>query len=165
VEGVVPNRSTCCAHGRNSRLQNVKAKEDSPHKGEHQIRYYGWYSNKKRGVQEKKVAAPGQPEPDTTFRRKCSMTWAALIKCVYEACAELGRSVDPLKCPQGGEMRIISFIEEEAVIEKIVNSILKGMDTNPSGLTYCVFCLFCGTAVCGRIRRSVRRRKRSRRLR
>jgi len=41
------------------------------------------------------------------------MTWAALIKCVYE--------VDPLKCPKcGGEMRIISFIEEAAVIEKIL---------------------------------------------
>ena len=25
-----------------------------PNKGEHQIRYYGWYSNKKRGLQEKK---------------------------------------------------------------------------------------------------------------
>ena len=41
------------------------------------------------------------------------MTWAALIKCVYE--------VDPLKCPKcGGEMRVISFIEEEAVIRKIL---------------------------------------------
>ena len=41
------------------------------------------------------------------------MTWAALIKCVYE--------VDPLKCLRcGGEMRIISFIEEELVIEKIL---------------------------------------------
>jgi len=47
--------------------------------------YYGWYSNKKRGMQEKKVAAPGQPEPDAAYRRKCRMTWAALIKCVYEA--------------------------------------------------------------------------------
>jgi hypothetical protein len=34
---------------------------------------------------------PGMPEPDTGFRLKCRMTWAALIKCVYE--------VDPLKCP------------------------------------------------------------------
>ena len=74
-----------------------------PNKGEHQIRYYGWYSNKKRGMQEKKgksVAAPGHNEPDTAFRRKCRMTWAALIKCVYE--------VDPLKCPKcGGQMKII----------------------------------------------------------
>ena len=76
-----------------------------PNKGEHQIRYYGCYSNKKQGIQEKQEAAPGQPEPDTAFRRKCRMTWAALIKCVYE--------VDPLKCPKcGGEMRIVSFMSK-----------------------------------------------------
>jgi hypothetical protein len=86
-----------------------------PNKGEHQIRYYGWYSNKKRGMfQGKKAAAvPGLSEADTAYRRKCRMTWAALIKCVYE--------VDPLKCPKcGGTMKIISFIEEDAVIRKIL---------------------------------------------
>ena len=54
-------------------------------------------------------------EEDTAFRRKCRMTWAALIKCVYE--------VDPLKCPNcGGTMKIISFIErrQSEVIEKIL---------------------------------------------
>jgi hypothetical protein len=88
-----------------------------PNKGEHQIRYYGWYSNKKRGLREKKnpkvEQIPGMPEPDTPFRRKCRMTWAALIKAVYE--------VDPLKCPKcGGTMRIVGFIEEAATIEKIL---------------------------------------------
>jgi hypothetical protein len=84
-----------------------------PNKSEHLIRYYGWYSNKKRGMQEKKVAQPGQPEPDTTVRRKGRMKWGALKKCVYE--------VDPLTCPKcGGEMRIISFIEEDEVIRKIL---------------------------------------------
>ncbi len=39
--------------------------------------------------------------------------WAQLIKQVYEA--------DPLLCPQcGGPMRIIAFIEQRAVIEKIL---------------------------------------------
>lgn len=88
-----------------------------PNKGEHQIRYYGWYSNKKRGMREKKApktpAAAGNPEPDTPFQRKCRLTWAALIKAVYE--------VDPLKCPKcGGEMRIVGFIEETDTIEKIL---------------------------------------------
>jgi hypothetical protein len=41
------------------------------------------------------------------------MTWAALIKCVYE--------VDPLKCPKCGvQMKIVGFIEEPLVIEKIL---------------------------------------------
>jgi hypothetical protein len=86
-----------------------------PNKGEHQIRYYGWYSNKKRGMREdkKSVAVAGQAEPDTPFKKKCRVTWAALIKAVYE--------VDPLKCPKcGGTMRIVGFIEEPAVIEKIL---------------------------------------------
>jgi len=47
--------------------------------------------------------------------------WAALIKCVYEAMHRACRGVDPLKCPKcGGEMRVISFIEKDAVIEKIL---------------------------------------------
>ena len=86
-----------------------------PNKGEHQIRYYGFYSNKKRGMREdkEKPQLPATTEPDTPFRKKCRMTWAALIKTVYE--------VDPLKCPKcGGEMRIVSFIEEKSVIEKIL---------------------------------------------
>jgi len=41
------------------------------------------------------------------------MTWAALIN----ACTRL----IPLKCPKcGGQMKIISFIEEDMVIEKIL---------------------------------------------
>jgi hypothetical protein len=65
-----------------------------PNKGEHQIRFYGWYSNKKRGLNRKSgiAAISAQAESDTAFRRKCRMTWAALIKLVYE--------VDPLKCPK-----------------------------------------------------------------
>jgi hypothetical protein len=89
-----------------------------PNKGEYQIRYYGRYSNKNRGMTEKTKkpvasALPGMPEPDTVFRRKCRLTWAALIKLVYE--------VDPLKCPKcSGEMRIVAFIEEKEVVEKII---------------------------------------------
>jgi len=91
-----------------------------PDKGDHQIHYFGWYSNKKRGMQLKKLPKkqeePGLDEPDTPYRRKCRMTWAALIKAVYE--------VDPLKCPKcGGTMRIISFIEkatQQSVVEKIL---------------------------------------------
>jgi hypothetical protein len=85
-----------------------------PNKGEHQIRYSGWYSNKKRGMREdQKCVVAGQAELDTPFKRKCKMTWAALIKAIFE--------VDPLKCPKcGGTMRIVLFIEEPTVIEKIL---------------------------------------------
>jgi hypothetical protein len=52
-----------------------------PNRGEHQIRYYGWYSNKTRGMHTEGefVVRSGSAEPDTPFRQKCRMTWAMLI--------------------------------------------------------------------------------------
>ena len=79
-----------------------------PNKGEHQIRYYGWYSNKSRGMRQGKkqaASAGSNNEPLTEYQLSRRITWAALIKCVYE--------VDPLECPKcGAEMKIISFIEK-----------------------------------------------------
>ena len=99
-----------------------------PNKGEHQVRYYGWYSNKKRGMQEKKKPKVKSPssgdDPDTPYKKKCRMTWAMLIKAVFE--------VDPLKCPKcGGTMKIISFIEEEDVIRKILKHCNLWKDSAP----------------------------------
>jgi hypothetical protein len=55
----------------------------------------------------------GLEEPDTPYRRASRLKWAALIKLVFE--------VDPLKCPNcGGTMRIVSFIDEDPVIQKIL---------------------------------------------
>jgi len=86
-------------------------------KGSHLIRYYGWYSNKSRGVRKKAQAAvsdePSSEEPTTS---RSSQAWAMLIKRVYE--------VDPLCCPEcGGQMKVVSFIEppQADVIEEILN--------------------------------------------
>ncbi|MFB6346433.1 MAG: hypothetical protein ABEK50_11790, partial [bacterium] len=64
----------------------------------HMIRYYGWYSNKSRGMRAKQTRTDEDvpehllPEPNTKQIR-----WATLIKNVYE--------VDSLKCPVcGAEM-------------------------------------------------------------
>jgi hypothetical protein len=63
-------------------------------------------------------------EPDTPQRRKFRMTWAALIKLVYET--------DPLKCPKcGSEMKIISFITEEPIVENILRHCGKWKVTPP----------------------------------
>ena len=61
-----------------------------PNRGEHIIRKYGWYSNKQRGVRNKK-AEQGELPKDQKIEKKCSLTWAILIKLVYE--------VNPLLCP------------------------------------------------------------------
>ena len=92
-----------------------------PEKGEHLVRYYGWYSNKSRGVGAKRdrggkgeaqgPATEGEPPGDREARRR----WAALIRRVFE--------VDPLTCPKyEGAMRVVSFIErnQSDVIEQIL---------------------------------------------
>jgi hypothetical protein len=86
-----------------------------PQAGEHLIRYYGFYSNKSRGLGaqvQPGVATNAEPAPTP---KEVRQRWAALIKQVYE--------VDPLLCPKcGGQMKIIGFIErhQSEVIEKIL---------------------------------------------
>jgi hypothetical protein len=82
-----------------------------PDKGFQLVRYYGWYSNKARGVRVKTGAAQAEDsaqghEPD---RAPTSAQWRRLIAKIWEA--------DPLTCPDcGAEMRILAFIEEDRVI-------------------------------------------------
>ena len=91
-----------------------------PPKGSHLIRYYGWYSNKSRGMRKKAEAgAAGESSPEVDAQReapaRCSQTWAMLIKRVYE--------IDPMVCPKcGSEMAVVAFIEppQKEVIDKIL---------------------------------------------
>jgi hypothetical protein len=109
-----------------------------PPKGAQLIRYYGWYSNKARGVRAAAAAATSagalQPAlsgqgsapgagatalPDSApppSRRLARMRWAALIKRVY--------AVDPLRCPRcGGAMEMIAILTSRAqpeVVRKIL---------------------------------------------
>ena len=98
-----------------------------PNKGEHLVRYYGWYSSRCRrerrrmleaseaeGEQQAHIAVDKQPDP--VFIKTIRSTWARLIRKVYE--------VDPLICPHcGGEMRYMAVIENEPVIEIILRPI------------------------------------------
>jgi hypothetical protein len=93
-----------------------------PEKGLQLSRYYGFYSNKARGQRRRQnpAAAPisgatpySDETPDDDFRRFCRRAWARLIRKVHFA--------DPLTCPKcGGSLRIISFIDNPSVIEKIL---------------------------------------------
>jgi len=86
---------------------------DVPHR--QIVLYYGLYSNAHRGKKRKAGLAPSYPpiiEDETSFLP--SRGWAEMIRKVYE--------VDPLLCPHcGGRMRVIAFIQEHAVIDKIIN--------------------------------------------
>jgi hypothetical protein len=96
-----------------------------PNKGQQLLRYYGWYSNvsqarKKRAA----LAVLGQqeeisPDEHEEFRKQRRRSWARLIKKIYLD--------DPLTCPKcSGRLRIISFIENPLVIEKILRHLKLG---------------------------------------
>jgi hypothetical protein len=80
--------------------------------------YYGWYSTRTRGFRKARgLLAPAGPDapvadaerPPLTIRR----TWARLIRKIYE--------VDPLLCSRcGGTMKVISIIDQEEVIYRIL---------------------------------------------
>jgi hypothetical protein len=85
-----------------------------PDQREQMVRYYGFYSNVSRGLRQKENVdnlIPRVLEPDENA--KPNWNWARLIQKIYE--------VDPLTCPQcQGIMRVISIIEDQIVINKIL---------------------------------------------
>ena len=89
-----------------------------PGRYEQTVRYYGWYSNKSRGMRKKTDQDNTIPAviSNEISSKELRQNWARLIQKVYE--------VDPLICPKcQGAMSIISFIEELDIIEKILRHI------------------------------------------
>src|SRR3990170_912556 len=87
-----------------------------PDKGEQLLRYYGWYSNKSRGLRKKDKRQPSPIPPVeedlTHYQKQCRSAWVRLIRKIYE--------VDPL-CPKCHHiMRIIAFIENDTTIQRIL---------------------------------------------
>jgi hypothetical protein len=122
------------SHGRNKKNFQVFSAEEFiaaitqhiPEKNFQLVRYYGWYSNRSRGNRQKRGQL--KPQDDSAEiaetievldisehqpRKIPSKTWRECIKKVWE--------VDPLECIHcGAEMKIVSFINEAPVIEKIL---------------------------------------------
>ncbi len=86
-----------------------------PNRYEQTVRYYGWYSNKSRGMRKKAEtddAIPAVMSNDISSKES-RQNWARLIQKIYE--------VDPLLCPKcQGSMKIIGFIEDLDLIETIL---------------------------------------------
>jgi len=99
-----------------------------PEPRKHLVRYYGAYSNVSRGKRRRQIeeigdvpgpaedrAVSGAPPAD---ERRLRRRWSQLIKRVYE--------VDPLVCPScGGEMKIIAFIVDHAVVDAILRHLAR----------------------------------------
>ena len=86
-----------------------------PNKGEQMVRYYGFYSNKSRGLRKKAGtddAVPALIESEVSSK-EFRKNWARLIQKIYK--------VNPLLCPKcSGSMRIIAFIEDEQLVKRIL---------------------------------------------
>ncbi len=86
-----------------------------PGRYEHTVRYYGYFSNKSRGVRKKAETDDTIPVimPNELSSKEAKQNWARLIQKIYE--------VDPLICPKcQGAMRIISIIDDFQIIDKIL---------------------------------------------
>ena len=86
-----------------------------PNKGEQMVRYYGCYSNVLRGKRQKENQDGHIPYilEQEGSKKEYGKNWTRLIQKIYE--------VDPLKCLKcSGKMKIISIIEDEEVIKKIL---------------------------------------------
>jgi hypothetical protein len=88
-----------------------------PDKGAQMVRYYGWYSNKMRGVRQRRlppqlvVRRPGLSPPPPL--RLPSKRWRDLILRVWH--------VDPLRCPVcQNPMRVLGVINDPRVVEKML---------------------------------------------
>jgi len=90
-----------------------------PDPGRHCQRFYGAYSNRGRisvaPAEDNKAASPSANHGEQNISdcsREARSTWARLIKKIFEA--------DPLLCPCGGRMRIVSFITDPRVVDRIL---------------------------------------------
>ena len=91
----------------------IKNAADIPDKRQVMVRYYGFYANAHRGKVKKALIPSTLRMSEEEPRPFPSKGWAAMIRKVYE--------VDPLVCPQcGGTMKIIAFITEYAVVDRII---------------------------------------------
>jgi hypothetical protein len=81
-----------------------------PPKGVPQVRYYGWYSNRSRGLRQRTAdAAAGELHAPPARSRRRRAAWRELIQQVW--------GTDPLKCPLcPGLLRPIAVVETKAEI-------------------------------------------------
>jgi hypothetical protein len=101
-----------------------------PDPGRHCQRFYGAYSNRRRismaAREDNNGALPSAKHGEADISdgcREARSTWARLIKKIFEA--------DPLLCTCGGRMRIVSFITDPRVIDRILHHRESGRCKSP----------------------------------
>jgi hypothetical protein len=88
-----------------------------PDPGQHTRRSYGAYCNRARATapaaqdESCRAAQARLGGEDSDFARETPRSWAPLLKKIFEA--------DPLLCPCGARMQIVSFITEPRIVDRI----------------------------------------------
>lgn len=100
----------------------------------HGVRYFGAYSSRARAHRKERHLtlqslgaddnSTSQDEPELSPKKRAAVrkSWAQLIRRVY--------LTDPLKCECGGTLRVIAFITEHKVVQKLLDH-LKDSETRP----------------------------------
>ena len=94
-----------------------------PDDRQHLVRYQGAYANVVRALYRPEVGEAQQAEEESappaddgadisTWGKQRRRSWARLLRRIYE--------VDPLLCPCGGELRIVSVITDPVVVDRIL---------------------------------------------
>jgi len=89
-----------------------------PDPGSHCQRFYGAYSNRgrvatARAQEDGGEGAPAHEDGDNAdLSREARSTWARLIRKIFEA--------DPLLCTCGARKRIVSFITDPRIVDRIL---------------------------------------------
>ncbi len=106
-----------------------------PAKGQHQVRYYGAYASRLRKRYRKTPdddpapegdvnPAPVLVDPDDPGEVARRRSWARMLQRIFET--------DPLTCPKCGEtMRIVGFVTQPAIIDKILKHRREKQLTSP----------------------------------
>ena len=84
-----------------------------PGRYEQTVHYYGYFSNKSRGMRKKAETDDTIPTilPNDMSYSEARQNWVRLIQKIYE--------VDPLVCPKcQGQMKIISITDDFEIIDK-----------------------------------------------
>jgi hypothetical protein len=104
-----------------------------PNRGEHLVRYYGYYSGVQRGRRRRQgrehvAFKPMPPADDPPHAKAALASWARFIKKIFAA--------DPLVCPDcGGAMRIIAFMEGWSVVRAILEHLSLWDEAQPPPVT------------------------------
>ena len=94
-----------------------------PDDRQHLVRYQGAYANVVRSLYRPEVGEEPQGGEQTavpadeenvvsTWDAQRRRSWARLLRRIYE--------VDPLLCPCGGELKIVSVITDPVVVDRIL---------------------------------------------